>query len=119
VFPLLCAAGTAVGRGAFGLDQALEQRYVTVSVLGWIALIGLLAGTIARLPRPYTTRLRASLLALTAVFVFIIASDDDKGLKQMHQFSATLHAGLTDPTKLYPDPKRLKQLMAERQSLSQ
>lgn len=117
VFPLLCAAGTAVGRGAFGLDQALEQRYVTVSVLGWIALIGLLAGTIARLPRPYTARLRASLLVLTAIFVFAIASDDDKGVKQMQQFSATLHAGLTDPTKLYPDPKRLKQLIAERQSL--
>jgi len=119
VFPLLCAAGTAVGRGAFGPDQALEQRYVTVSVLGWIALIGLLAGTIARLPRPYTARVRASLLALTAVFVFVIASDDDKGRKQMHQFSATLHAGVADPTKLYPDPKRLKQLMAERQTLAQ
>jgi hypothetical protein len=117
VFPLLCAAGTAVGRGAFGLDQALEQRYVTVSVLGWVALIGLIAGTIAHLPRPHTARLRASLLALAAVFVFVIASDDDKGLKQMHQFSATLHAGLTDPTKLYPDPRRLKQLMAERRSL--
>jgi hypothetical protein len=116
-FPLLCAAGTAVGRGAFGLDQALEQRYVTVSVLGWVALIGLLAGTIARLPRPYTPRLRASLIALTAVFVFVIASDDDKGRKQMHQFSALLHTGLTDPAKLYPDPKRLKQLMAERRSL--
>ena len=117
VFPLICAAGTAVGRGAFGLDQALEQRYVTVSVLGWIALIGLIAGTIARLPRPYTSRLRASLIALAAVFIFVIASDDDKGVKQMQQFSAILHAALTDPTKLYPDPRRLQYLMAERQSL--
>lgn len=117
VFPLLCAAGTAVGRGAFGLDQALEQRYATVSVLGWIALIGILAGTIARLPHPYPSRVRGPLLALAAVFVFVIASDDAKGVKQMHQFSATLRAGLTDPTKLYPDQKRLEALMRERSEI--
>jgi hypothetical protein len=115
VFPVLCAAGTAAGRAGFGVDQALEGRYITISLLGWVALIGLLAGFAARLPRPLAPRMRSALLALTVVFVFSIVSEDDKGFKQWSQIASNLTEARhelirSDPAalaKIYPIPSRV------------
>lgn len=111
-YSIVCAAGTATGRAGFGIDQALSGRYISVSLLGWVALIGVIAGTVARLPRPVPVRTRAVVLASTAVFLFAVGSDDDRGLKNWRTFAATLSTARAqiargDPaalSKVYPVP---------------
>jgi hypothetical protein len=42
VYALFSGAAAAVGRGKFGIPQAMAPRYTTISMLGWIGLCGLL-----------------------------------------------------------------------------
>ena len=42
LWSVLTVVGIAVGRSGFGLEQALQSRYATVSAPVWVALVGLL-----------------------------------------------------------------------------
>jgi hypothetical protein len=120
-FPLLCAAGTAGGRAAYGVDQALASRYTTVSMLGWIAVIGLLASFVARLPQPLARPTMASILALGAVFVTSIVASNVHGLYEWQGTAASLAAARSelirsDPAalpKIYPVAGRVIMLIGK------
>ena len=121
VFPVLCALGTAIGRAGFGISQALAGRYTTVSTLGWVAIIGLLVGLVARLPRPLSRRTYAALLATSLAFVVTVLLCSVQGLQQWRVTAATLVGARSelirsDPAalpKLYPVPQRVIMLIGK------
>lgn len=49
VFSLGNALGTAVSRGGWGIEAAKQSRYVTISCLFWVAVLGLAAAGSAKL----------------------------------------------------------------------
>ena len=103
------AFGTAGGRTAFGIEQALSSRYTTPALMAWAALL------LLWLPRggPRTPRGRRALVAGCSVLLLPMAEVQVAALKPRHPAAferaigaLALELGVRDPARIgriFPD----------------
>jgi hypothetical protein len=121
VYPLLCAIGTSTGRAGFGIDQALSSRYTTIGILTWIAVIGLAAGRLGRLPPTAVAKRSEMILVAAVAFGFVIGASEVTSWSNWSASANNLlvaREGLihNDPAalgKIYPDREHVVMLMGE------
>ena len=119
VYPLVCAAGTAYGRGEYGVDQALASRYTSIAGLLWISAVVIGCTYVSRLPA-LTWRVRIFAVAVSVVAIFA-ARAEFWGWENWQVFDARSVAAraafersdATALTTMYPDPQREKMLINE------
>ncbi len=119
VYPILCAAVTAYGRGQYGTLQALSSRYTTISGLLWVSAIAIVGSYIARLPvSTWRVRFVAASFATLLVFVGRAEYVGWTAWDAVNQKLAAARAGLIRSdasvlSTLYPDPDRERLLLNE------
>jgi len=113
-FSLGAALMTGFGRIAFGVEQAMSSRYVTLANPLWIAiviLIGLEGSLAANQGRKTPTRLSLSILALLAFLIVCNAAYGTLKWTERYHYLAPARTALIssdDPAilqRLHPDPR--------------
>jgi hypothetical protein len=120
-YPLVCAAATAFGRGAFGVDQALTGRYTTIASLAWVAAAGLAAGRLSRRTQPLTRAQVGAAGAGAIVFGYAVVANNLHGWSEWKKSAALLTAARSEllasdsavPANIYPVPARLVVFIGE------
>lgn len=80
IFAIGNATGTAVGRSGFGWKQGLASRYISVSVLFAIGVLGLLVLVADRLSKDEDQRLRYHAPVFAALCILVALTTCDRGL---------------------------------------
>jgi hypothetical protein len=116
-YALAAALLTAYGRVGYGVDQAISGRYVTLSALFEVGILGALA-TFAPFPLP---RARALALGLAAAIVLCLLQQSVAGARTWRTIAAQRHADFdalargdaSGAADLWPDPRLLNELLLE------
>jgi hypothetical protein len=118
-YPIVCAAGTAYGRGEYGVDQALASRYTSIGGLLWISAIVIACTYVSRLP-VLTWRVRLASVAAAVLVVFAARSEywgwgawQVFNARDVAARAAFVRSDASALTTMYPDPGRERMLINE------